>query len=87
MRKNRKKKFEFKNTFKPGELIQFVYINGHASDINCKAGIYLGKRPIKRSDGKVIPNFAVQLFGESTERLCDAGLMRWMVPLLSLIHI
>ena len=66
---------------KPGDLFKFCFINGNTRDINNKSGIFLGERPLKCEDGKVIPNFAIQLFGESTERLCDAGLKRWMLPL------
>ena len=66
---------------KAGDLFQFCYVNGHTRDINNKFGIFLGERPFEREDGKIIPNFAVQLFGESIERLCDVGLKRWMIPL------
>ena len=61
-----------------GDLVKFDYVNVHTRDINNKWGIFLGERPLKRSDGKVIPNFAVLLLGENTERLCDAGLKRWL---------
>lgn len=66
---------------KTGDLFKFCFINGNTRDINNKSGIFLGERPLKRDDGRVIPNFAVHLFGESTERLCDVGLKRWMLPL------
>ncbi|QDP51456.1 MAG: hypothetical protein GOVbin630_154 [Prokaryotic dsDNA virus sp.] len=66
---------------KCGDLFQFEYINFHTRDINNKAGVFIGERPITREDGKVIPNFAVQLFGESTIRLCDAHMKGWMQPL------
>ncbi len=66
---------------KYGDLFEFGYINGRTRDINCKSGIYLGERPLKRSDGKIINNFAIQLFGETTIRICDEGLKRWMMPL------
>jgi len=59
---------------KVGDLIRFCYVNGHVQDINNKKGLYLGERPLKRIDGKTINNFAVLLFGEDTERLCDARL-------------
>ncbi len=66
---------------KVGDLFQFCYINGHCWDINNKSGIFLGERPLKREDGTIINNFAVQLFGEEVERLCDAGLKRWMTSM------
>ena len=66
---------------KVGDLVKFCYVNGHTLDINDKSGMYLGERPLKRRDGVIVRNFAVQLFGENTERLCDAGLKRWMKPL------
>lgn len=63
---------------KVGDLIKFDYVNGHTRDINNRSGIFLGERPLKRTDGVIIPNFAVLLLGESTERLCDASMKRWM---------
>lgn len=66
---------------KAGDLFTFDRINGHTRDINGKSGIFLGERPLTRDDGKVIPNFAVQLFGETIERLCDASMKRWMSPM------
>jgi len=74
------KPFWEETPMKPGDLFQFCYINGHTRDINNKLGIYLGERHLK-CNSQVIPNFAVQLFDENTERLCDAGLKRWMIPL------
>jgi len=64
-----------------GDLFQFCYVNGHTRDINGKSGIFLGERPLKRNDGVIIRNFAIHLFGEANERLCDVGLKRWMKPL------
>jgi len=64
-----------------GDLFQFCYVNGHTRDINGKLGIFLGERPLKRDDGVIIPNFAIRLFGETRERLCDVGLKRWMTLL------
>ncbi len=61
-----------------GDLIQFCYVNGHTRDINNRKGLYLGERPLKRSDGKTINNFAVLLFGDDTERLCDASMKPWI---------
>jgi len=66
---------------KVGDLFQFCYINGHTRDINNKAGIFLGERSLKRENGTLINNFAVQLFGEKTERICDKGLKGWMMPM------
>ena len=66
---------------KVGALFKFCYVNDHTRDINNKAGIFLGERSTTLSDGRVIANFAVQLFGEDTERLCDEGLKYWMIPL------
>lgn len=65
---------------KPGDLFTFDRFTPHGS-INGKLGIFLGQRTLTRDDGKVIPNFAVQIFGESTERLCDASMKRWMKPM------
>ena len=66
---------------KVGDLFTFCYINAAARDINNRPGIFLGERPLHLRDASLIPNFAVQLFGEATERLCDAGLKDWMIPL------
>ena len=65
---------------KVGDLVKFCYVNGHTRDINDKMGIFLGERHINRSDGVVIRNFAIQIFGEADERLCDEGLKRWLSP-------
>jgi len=62
---------------KVGDLVKFDYVNGHTRDINNKSGIFLGERP-PRVPGATLPNFAVLLLGEYTERLCDAGLKRWL---------
>ena len=63
---------------KVGDLVKFCYVNGHTCDINDKMGIFLGERHINRSDGVVIRNFAIQILGETDERLCDEGLKRWL---------
>ena len=61
---------------KVGDLVKFNYVNGHTRAINNKIGIYLGPKPMKREDGKVINNFMVQLLGESAPSLCDGSMMR-----------
>ena len=61
-----------------GDLVQFDYVNGHTSEVNNKVGLYLGPKPLKREDGKIINNFMVQLLGEATPRLCDGSMMRWL---------
>jgi len=72
---------------KPGDLIQFThpgyvdYALSAARSIAATSGIFLGERPLTRDDGKVIPNFAVQLFGEATERVCDASMKCWLIPM------
>ena len=63
---------------KVGDLVKFDYVNGHTRAINNKIGIYLGPKPLKREDGKIINNFMIQLLGESTPSLCDASMMRWL---------
>ena len=63
---------------KVGDLIRFDYVNGHTRHINNRVGIYLGPKPLKRVDGKVINNFMVQLLGETNPRLCDGSMMRWL---------
>ena len=63
---------------KVGDLVKFDYVNGHTRAINNRIGIYLGPRPIKREDGKIINNFMVQLLGESGPSLCDASMMKWL---------
>jgi len=61
-----------------GDLVKFCYVNGHCRDVNNKMGIFLGDRHIKRNDGVIIRNFAIQILGETDERLCDEGLKRWL---------
>ena len=63
---------------KVGDLVKFDYVNGHTRAINNKIGIYLGPKPLKREDGKVINNFMVQLLGEPVPSLCDGSMMRWL---------
>ena len=63
---------------KIGDLVKFDYVNGHTRDINNRIAIYLGPKPLKREDGKIINNFAVQFLGESVPNLCDGSLMRWL---------
>ena len=61
-----------------GDLVQFDYVNGSRFVFNRKVGMYLGERPLKRDDGKIINNFAVHILGESEELLCDGGLKKWL---------
>jgi hypothetical protein len=69
---------------KPGDLFTFTARqDGFPSSLDGKSGIFLGDRPLTRNDFKckVIPNFAVQFFGETTERLFDGGLKHYLRPL------
>jgi hypothetical protein len=63
---------------KVGDLVKFDYVNGHTSAINNKVAIYLGPKPLKREDGKIINNFMVQFVGDPVSSLCDGTLMRWL---------
>tara|TARA_B100000214_G_scaffold369256_1_gene342024 strand:+ start:2655 stop:2864 length:210 start_codon:yes stop_codon:yes gene_type:complete len=63
---------------KVGDLVKFDRINGHTRDINDKVALYLGEAFIHRYDGDVIQNHKVLLLGESTPRIIDVGLLRWM---------
>lgn len=71
---------------KPGDLFTFDksaadHGGGWSSWPAGKSGIFLGERPLTRNDGKVIPNFAVQFFGETTQRLLDTGMKHYLRPL------
>lgn len=68
---------------KPGDLFTFTARqDGFPSSLDGKSGIFLGERPSPPCyNGKVIPNFAVQFFGETTERLFDGGLKHYLRPL------
>jgi len=68
---------------KPGDLFTFDKSGGRSwsSWPAGKSGIFLGERPLTRNDGKVIPSFAVQFFGDPHQRLFDVGLKRYLHPL------
>tara|TARA_R110002153_G_scaffold66287_1_gene177136 strand:- start:1678 stop:1914 length:237 start_codon:yes stop_codon:yes gene_type:complete len=74
---------------KPGDLFTFDKSAGDFKSQTMswsswpagKSGIFLGERPLTRNDGKVIPNFAVQFFGETTQRLLDTGMKHYLRPL------
>lgn len=61
-----------------GDMVKFDRINGHTRDINDKVAIYLGEAFIPRDDGVIIQNHKVLLLGESTPRIIDVRLLRWM---------
>ncbi len=63
---------------KVGDLVKFDRINGHTRDINDKVAVYLGEDFIHREDGAVIQNHKVLLLGETTPRIIDVRLLRWM---------
>lgn len=63
---------------KVGDIVKFDYINGHTRDINGKTAVYLGEDFIHRTDGVVVQNHKVLLFGESKPRTISVGLLRWL---------
>ena len=63
---------------KVGDLVKFDYINGHTRDINGKVAVYLGEDFIHRDDGVIIQNHKVMLLGETTPRIIDVRLLRWL---------
>ena len=63
---------------KVGDLVKFDRINGHTRDINDKVAVYLGEAFIHRNDGVVIQNHKVLLLGETTPRIIDVRLLRWL---------
>ena len=63
---------------KVGDLVKFDYINESTHHTNNRVGMFLGPKPLKREDGRIINNFMIQLLGESTPSLCDASMMRWL---------
>ncbi len=63
---------------KAGDLIKFDRINGHTTAINDKVAVYLGEAFIHRDDGVVIQNHKVLLLGETTPRIIDVRLLRWV---------
>ena len=65
---------------KVGDLVKFDRINGHTREINDKVAVYLGEAFITRYDGVAIQNHKVLLLGETTPRIIDVGLLRWMRP-------
>ena len=63
---------------KVGDLVKFDRINGYTRGINDKVAVYLGEDFIHRDDGVVVQNHKVLLLGETTPRIIDVGLLRWM---------
>jgi hypothetical protein len=63
---------------KPGELFSFPYINSSCSSINQRNGLYIGPDFFYRSDGIIVENHGVLLFGDSHYRIIDNGLLRFM---------
>ena len=63
-----------------GDLVKFDRIIGRTriGPINDKVAVYLGEAFIHRDDGVVIPNHKVLLLGETTPRIIDVSLLRWM---------
>ena len=65
---------------KVGDLVKFDRINGYTSGINDKVAVYLGEDFIHRDDGVVVQNHKVLLLGETTPRIIDVRLLRWLRP-------
>ena len=63
---------------KAGDLVKFDRINGHTREINDKVAVYLGEAFIHRDDGVIVQNHKVLLLGETTPRIIDVGLLRWL---------
>ena len=64
---------------KVGDLVEFDRISTHfMHDINDKVAVYLGEAFIQRDDGVTIQNHKVLLLGESTPRIIDFRLLRWL---------
>ena len=61
---------------KVGDLVKFDYIGVWTQTTNNKVGIYLGPKPLKRVDGKIINNFMVLFLGDSVPSLCDESMLR-----------
>ena len=61
----------------PGDLVKFDH-TGLTRNINDKVAVYLGEAFIHRDDGVVIQNHKVLLLGETTPRIIDVRLLRWM---------
>ena len=69
---------------KAGDIVRFGQSFGlYKGDINGsglrgKKALFLGERPLHRSDGVIINNFEVLVFGEELPRLCDGSMKRWL---------
>ena len=64
---------------KVGDLVKFDRISTNfMHDINDKVAVYLGEDFIHRDDGVVVQNHKVLLLGETTPRIIDVRLLRWM---------
>ena len=63
---------------KIGEIYKFDYVNGHTRDLNNRLCVYLGEEFIHRRDGVTVENHKILMLGESTPRIIDKGLVRWL---------
>ena len=63
---------------KVGDLVKFDLIDDFTRDINDKVAVYLGEDFIHRADGVVVQNHKVLLLGETTPRIIDVRLLRWL---------
>ena len=65
---------------KVGDLVKFDRIIGRTLNgvINDKVAVYLGEDFIHRDDGVIIQNHKVMLLGETTPRIIDVRLLRWL---------
>jgi hypothetical protein len=61
-----------------GDLYRFDRINGHTSALNDRLAIYLGEAFIHRDDGVTVENHQVLMAGESSPRIIDRGLLKYM---------
>jgi len=70
---------------KAGDIVRFGHsfglytAEGDTTGLRGKKALFLGERPLQRSDGVIINNFEVLVFGEEFPRLCDGSMKRWLV--------
>ena len=65
---------------KAGQLYRFEANHGGVSSFDGKLAVYLGEAFIHRSDGVTVENHKILMVGESTPRIIDRGILKWMCP-------
>jgi len=62
----------------PGSLYRFGVNPFGLSSFDGKTAMYLGEAFIHRDDGVTVENHKILMVGETTSRIIDRGVLKWM---------